>query len=180
MPLPESVTEHLWKEPVKTPGWFSQLLIFSLSVFLISLVAYFGLVFGYRPYLNSRLQKLNDQIESLSRQVPVEEQNKVIDFYSQLANIKSLLRNHILVSPVFDWLEKNTEPNVYYQVFNWSPTSKKLSLEGIAKTADDFNKQIAAFESNQSVANLNVGNFSVDANSGLWRFSLSFTFNQQP
>ena len=58
MALPQKVLEQLGREPPKTPGWAGQFLMFSSTIFFVSLVVYIGLVFGYRPYITSEVKKL--------------------------------------------------------------------------------------------------------------------------
>jgi hypothetical protein len=174
MPLPQSVLERMQTEPSKTPGWSRQLLMFSGTIFFITVLIYVGLAYGYKSYLNSSVQKLQDQIQSFSQQIPLDEQTKIINFYSQLANLKTLLTNHVVASPVFEWLEKNTQANVFYSKFSLNAATNQLSLTGSAKTADDFNQQMAIFENNQEVKKMKTGGASFVNN--LWQFDVTLTF----
>jgi len=174
MPLPQSVLEQIEREPTGSPGWSSRLLTLSGAIFLISLFIYFGLAFGYKKYLDSKVQQLQDQIQSFGEQIPADEQTKIINFYSQLANLNTLLTGHVVMSPVFDWLEKNTEANVFYTKLTLNSAAGQLVLSGSAKTADDFNQQVMIFENNPEVQKMQTGGASFSG--GLWQFDATLTF----
>jgi len=174
MPLPQKVIEQLGREPPKTPGWSGQLLMFSSTIFLLSLVIYFGITFGYKAYLSSDLKKAEDEKQQLSQQVPVEEQAKIVSFYSQVVNLQSVLSAHVYSSQLFDWLEKNTQANVYFNRFTLGIANNQMTLGGVGKTMDDVNQQFVIFQSRPEIKRMNVTNVSFGA--GLWQFDASLFF----
>jgi flagellar biosynthesis protein FlhB len=174
MALPPNVLEQIEKDRSKSPGWSGQILTFSGAILLISIIIYVGLAYGYKSYLNSSLQKLQSQIQSFSEQIPLNEQTNIINFYSQLANLKTLLANHVISSPVFAWLEKNTQTNVFYSKLNLNVATNQLSLSGSAKSVDDFNQQMAVFENSSDVKLAKVNSLSFVNNS--WQFEAVITF----
>lgn len=174
MALPQKVIAQLSREPPKTPGWSGQLMMFSSTIFFISLLIYLGLTFGYQPYLRSEADKLQDQIQAFSQQIPLEEQEKIIDFYSQLINLQTVLANHVFTSQTFEWMENNTQANVYYEKFDLNPTTNKLSLGGIAKTMEDVNQQFAIFANNPAIQRMSISN--VTFSSGFWQFNVNLFF----
>lgn len=175
MALPQKVIEQLGREPSRTPGWAGQILMFSGTIFFISLVIYFGLNFGYKTYLNSTVKKLQDQVATFSQQISVEDQKKIISFYSQISNLKTALTNHVFSSQLFSWLEKNTQVNVFFDKFNLNVANNQLSLSGVAKTMDDVNQQLVIFQSQENVSKLALG--SVNFTGGIWRFETVLSFH---
>ena len=174
MALPEKIVDQLGHDPLRTPGWAGQILMFSGTIFFISLVIYLGLDFGYKAYLNSSLKTLQDQLQTFSQQVPVEDQKKIISFYSQISNLKTVLANHVFSSQLFGWLEKNTQVNVSYDKFNLNTTNNQLSLSGTAKTMDDVNQQMVIFQSQENVSKIALGNIGFTG--GVWRFETTLSF----
>jgi hypothetical protein len=168
MALPQKVIEQLGREPPKTPGWSGQLLIFSSTVFAVTLFIYLGLTFGYQSYLQSGVDKLQDQIQSFGQQIPVDEQAKLINFYSQIANLQSLISKHIVSSRAFAWLEKNTQANVYVSEFSLDAAGSKLTLGLNAATMPDVLQQIAIFESLPEVQSIDISGTNFSGN--WWRF----------
>lgn len=175
MPLPEKVIEELGRETPQVPGWSSQLLMFSGTIFLISWLIYFGIAYGYTSYLQSRAKNLNDQIQVFAQQVPVGEQAKIIDFYSQIVNLKQLLGQHVYISSFFGWLEKNTDPNVYFTSLNLSAVDNSAGLSGVARTIVDMNQELLDLSTQPEVVKVTVG--SVAYANGLWQFNATVFFN---
>lgn len=172
MPLPEKVVEQLTRETPKTPGWAGQLLMFSTTIFFLSIFAYTGMKFGYLPYLDSQLKKLDSEIQSFSRKIPAEEQARLIGLYSQLTNLSHLLKNHNSLSRFFDWLERSTEINVYFSKLSLNASNNQVSLGGVAKNIDDFVAQLQIFQKEPNVERVSFSNLSVDPG-GFWRFDLN-------
>ena len=178
MALPQKVIEQLGRAPVKTPGWSGQLLMFSSTLFFISLVVYLGLIFGYRPYLNSQVKRLDDRIQSLSQQIPLEDQKKIINFYAQLVNLRAVLNGHIFTTPIFGWLEKNTHSNIYYTRIGLNTQNRQVTLAGFAKSVNDLAEQLKIFDDDPGVVQLNFGNSSI-GQGGFWQFSLVLTLTPE-
>ncbi len=175
MALPEQSVERLGREPVQTPGWSSQILMFSVTVFFIGLAVYFGLVLGYKPYLENQVAALDKQIETFNVQIPQEEQAKLVSFYSQVINLQNILDKHPLSSKILSWLERNTSSNVYYSkmtmtAFPGTMNEIQLNLSGFAKSPDDFSKQIVTFQKDPFVRRFIINNFSSPAGGAQWRF----------
>jgi superoxide dismutase len=174
MPLPEKVIEQLGREPPKTPGWSFGIISFAGGIFFIVLINYLGLVFGYEPYLNKQVTGQQDQINQLNQSISADDQTKLINFYSQLSNLKSVLRDHTLTTQFFSWLEKNTEANVYYGSFSLTAGSQ-VAIVGNATTEADVNQQIAIFEASPEVQKVSVSNVSAAPSGNGWTFNATLT-----
>ncbi|MBU6500336.1 MAG: hypothetical protein KGJ89_00705 [Patescibacteria group bacterium] len=174
MPLPQKALEQIGREPPKTPGWSRQLLMFSSTVFIFSLLIYFGLAFGYKSYLNTQVQQLQDQIQAFGQQIPLDQQAKIIQFYSQLANLKKLLDNHTISSRIFSWLSKNTQTNVYWTSFSLDSQGGQVSLSGTAKSVADVGQQLAIFQSLPELTSMETNGVSGSGNN--WQFSVDLKF----
>ena len=172
MALPEQIVDRLSREPVQTPGWSGRLLMFSGTIFFISLALYVGIVYGYKPYLEKEVKDLDGQIKSFGQKIPPEEQIKLISFYSQISNIQSVFGNHVASSKFLEWLEKNTETNVYYTRLSLLSFSDQAGLSGVSKTVEDFSKQLIVFQNNPLIQRVAINSFSVSQNN-LWQFDIT-------
>ncbi len=177
MPLPQKVVEQLGREPPKTPGWSSKLLMFSGTIFFVSLSIYFGLDFGYKPYLSGEIQKINDQISQFGQQVSASDQLKLISFYSQLTNIKSLLAHQTIGLRAFDWIQDNTQVNTYIHNLSVTFQSNQISFSASSKTMDDALQQIALFDTKPEVQKSTVGGVSLSGNQ--WQFSAQLVLTKE-
>jgi hypothetical protein len=178
MAFPQQLGDRLGREQAQASGWSGQLLMFSGTIFFISLAVYFGLVFGYEPYLEGQVASLDKQIKSFDIQIPQEEQGKLISFYSQVINLQNILDRHTVSSKLFSWLEKNTSKNVYYAKLNTSSIAGsanpvQVNVAGFSKTPEDFSKQIIVFQRDPLVQRIAINNFSAPTEGSQWRFEVT-------
>lgn len=174
MPLPQNVIEQLSREPQQTPGWSGRIVMFSGTIFFLSVVIYIGVAFGYTAYLNSRLNNLQQQVNTFSSQVPAEDQQRIVSFYSQISNLRTALAGHVVSSPFFTWLEQHTETNITFSLLTLDTANNQAVLGGTAKTMDDLNAQLAIFKAAPEITKVTIGttNFATNA----WQFSLTLGF----
>jgi hypothetical protein len=180
MPLPEKVIEQLGREPTGTQGWALGALFFSGGLLFLALAVYAGLSFGYEPYLQSQLTSQQNKMNALDQSIPATQQAQLIEYYSQVANLQSLLQNHVNATQFFSWLEKNTEANIYYQSFTLS-AGGQVTLTAVGSTEADVNQQIAIFENAPEVSAVTVSSVSaapVVGGGGGWTFNVTLAMNQ--
>ncbi|KKW48236.1 MAG: hypothetical protein UY99_C0008G0004 [Parcubacteria group bacterium GW2011_GWA1_59_11] len=171
MALPPQVIEQLSREPAHTPGWSGRLLMFSATLFILSLATYLGLLFGYKPFLNSRLNRLNQEIRTMSQRIPEADQGKIVTFYSQLANLETVLGEHVFATEVFKLLETNIHNNVRLVRFSLETENSRVGLTGVAKSVPDITEQLRVFQTQPAIREATLG--SVSATGGGWQFDLS-------
>lgn len=178
MALPAPVVEQLSRRVSPGRGVLGQLLMFGISVFVITLIIYGGMRLGYRPILQNQVDDLKVKIDGFSQGLGVEQQQEIIRFYSQIANLKTLLANRAVISPIFPWLEKNTVTSVQFTKFGYSQQSHTMNLSGTTRTVRDVASQLYVFQNAPEVARVNVG--QVNANDkGVWSFDMSIVFNNR-
>lgn len=147
--MPQPISQKLLNqyEPENLPvGWPWRFFSVSLMIFLAAVLVFLGLSLGYEPYLNSQIKETDAQIDQLLGIVSGEDQEKFAQFYSQLANLKSILDEHILSSKIFPLLEKITNQKVYYNNLNLRVPEKELELEGFADSYEVLGEQLEAFD----------------------------------
>lgn len=150
MPLPQQVIEQLGREPEKSQTLASGALIFSVGILAIVAALYLGMVFGYEPYLNNQISGIKSQVSTANNSISADQETQLINFYSQIANLQSILSHHVYTTSFLAWLENNTEANIYYQSMDFS-AGNIVVLKGVAKTEADVNQQVAIFEGSSAV-----------------------------
>jgi hypothetical protein len=155
MALPQKVVDQMGRDTAGTPGWAIGALLFSGGLFFLSLVIYFGIVDGYEPYLQGQIATTQAQISSQNTSISASDQTQLINFYSQISNLEGILKNHVVASQFFTWLEKNTEANVYYQNLSLA-SGDRVTLGGTAKTEADVSQQMAIFENSPQVSAVTI------------------------
>lgn len=174
MPFPQPAIEQLSQRAPRSPAWFGQLMMFGGTLFFVAVAIYIGIIFGYKPYLNHRVDSLNQQIATFAQQVPAEQQAEIATFYSQLVNLKGLLNKHVAMTSFFAWLEQVTLPSVQIQKLNVSGNNRQASITGVARTVTDIASQLAVLESQPGVERINLKNVT-NAN-GAWQFDMTVSF----
>ncbi len=176
MPLPQQVINQLSREPAETPGWSFGVISFSAALLVIVIIIYAFLSFVYEPYLNNSLTAVQGKIATLDQSIASGDETQLVNFYSQVVNLRSVLAHHILFSQFLDWLAANTEANVHYSQFSFA-SGDQITLAGVAATEADINQQIAIFEASPEVQKLTVSNIGLSNSNGSWTFSATLLMN---
>lgn len=145
MPNENSQGKIIAKGSHLTVIWPWRLILFSFLIFAATLVIYVALALGYRPYLKHQVELKDTEIAQLAQTVPKEEQERFLTFYSQLVNLKSLLKNRIISAPLLGWLEEHTNSQVFFTSFNLLTKNREMVLEGVADSYDVLAEQIEVF-----------------------------------
>ncbi|MBI3638588.1 hypothetical protein HY227_02485 [Candidatus Wolfebacteria bacterium] len=175
---PKSSLEEQIKRSAQAAGagdlpW--RLLLFMVLIFGITVLVYFGIIFGYKPYLSSQIKKLDQEIAAQSKNIERDEPKALITLYSQLVNIQNLLNSHPMPSKVLEFFEKNTLQNVYYVSLNLSVPEKNAKIDGVAEDYDAVVKQLEIFRKAPEVKSVFLDD-SRARDGGMVQFSLRLTF----
>lgn len=138
------------------------------------LVLYFGLAYGYHAYLASSVTKLDQNIAQFGEQIPQADQDKTAQFYSQLVNLRELLKSHTVASPLFAVLERTALPNVYYSKLNANTSTNEVDITGAAKSLEDAAAEVALLEQQPEVARVHIVNAGSQNNA--WQFTMNVFF----
>jgi hypothetical protein len=176
MPLPTQVADRLGWETPKTPGWGGQLLMFTGTILIATVLVYFGLLYGVEPYLQNQINLADKQIDGLKTQVPPDDQKLAAQFYSQVANLQKLFKNQTIGSPFLTWLGATTQSNVFYTRLSLDIVQRKASLTATARTLDDVNQQLQLFSSKPEVRQVVFSNATANDTGG-WDFSFTLTLD---
>ncbi len=174
MPLPEKVVEQIGRDTSQSPGWSFGLISFSGGILAIVLITYAGLTYGYQPYLANQTAKVQDEISQTEQSISPTDQTELINFYSQISNLQTLLQGHTNGTAIFTWLENHTESNVYWSAFSYS-NSGTMTLTANAKSEADANQQIAVLESAPEITTLTISGIAFTDN--VWQFTANITID---
>ncbi len=164
--------EKIAKEELSV-GWPWRFFLFSVLIASTSAVVAVGLSFGYKPFLQSRLNQQQSNLEALGKVVPQAQQEEFVNFYSQLTNLQSVLARHVTVSPLFGFIESRTNTAVSYVTMEARVPDRKVVLEGSASNYAIFSQQLQAFSASPEVTGVIVNNSS--ALDGKVKFRLTLT-----
>jgi hypothetical protein len=156
----QELAEKLSREPQIGGGMPAKLLMFSVSIFIITLVIYLGMVFGYKPYLNAQLDKINNQINVAGNQISPTDQSQLVNYISQFTNLRAIIGSHIITSNLLNYLNKNTDTNVYFNRLSLTVFNNQVQLSGLAKSMDDLIGQLAAWQNSSAITKVDFNQIS--------------------
>lgn len=137
------------------PAWPRGLLIFFIVLFVLTI----GLNFFLQIYLNreeQRLAQMDNQLEELKNQLPIDKQLEVIKLERKIDTLNQILTDHIYFSYFFDWLESITPADVYYDYLTFTGDNLKVSLSGQAKDNEILAKTVYGAMANQILNSTNL------------------------
>ena len=170
--LNNQILTHEEKMPSGVPQRF---LAFSVFVFLLVVLGYFGMAYGYASFLRNEIDDRKAKLDELGRRISVDDQKELTRVYSQISNIEKLLPSHVLASRVFTFLEGNTARQVTYIGADLSVPDRRLALDGVAASYDELVRQLASYEKASEVERINLE--SSEAIGSVVRFKASLIMN---
>ncbi len=147
-------------------------------LFLASVGAYTGLYF-YEDILLRDIQKKTAEIDEIQREIsssPEIGQAKVFNTRADLA--RALLSKHIIVSPIFDFLSKNTLGSIFYGDFSFRDEKGVLTLTlgGESPSYASLAYQADVFRASNDLVSFSVENIEL-TKSGSVSFDFKMVFN---
>ncbi|MDP2695666.1 MAG: hypothetical protein Q8O87_00230 [bacterium] len=137
-------------------GWPWRLLMFSAILFGVLVAVYLGFLFGYNPYLDAQIDDVDQEIAALAQSVPVAEQEALLTFYAQLSNLQGVLAKHVVVSKVFDIIERTTNRLVYYSNFDLNVSKRTITIDGTAQSYNVVSQQLESFKQDPDVESFSI------------------------
>lgn len=145
MDFSRNAADQVAREPAWTPGWSGRLLMFSFTVFLLSVGVFVGIKFGYRPYLESEIKKIEASIGDFLAQYPRASLDSIRRVASQFGNVGKVLDAYGSPRGVFEWLESTTLPSVSYSKMEFRVKERELTLTAQVRDDDDIARQLELF-----------------------------------
>ncbi len=149
--------------------------MFSGTVLFVTVFIFFGLQYGYKPHLEEQIAQYQKEVDDFAKKIPASTQNQIVLFYSQLANIKTLLGSHTLTSRLFEFFETKTLPTVAYDKMSVNTLNREVELTGKTASLQDFGVQLGVFQSEPRIQKVVVKSLTATLTGG-WTFGLTLTF----
>lgn len=142
----------------------------SIIIFILSLLFSFGLFF-YRGYLNDQVKSLAENLAKVESDFEPSLLLELQKTSRVMGLAQNLLNKHAALSGLFDFLEKNTIPNVRFLGFSYNRQDAQMS--GVARSYSALAQQSLIFEKSRLIKNISFSNFSLTSE-GFVNFSLNF------
>jgi hypothetical protein len=187
---PNTPTSFIPKHPIESstvPSTHRSGSVGLLSLLTFVIVVFTGVAFAgvylYQKQLVSQKAKLEASIKQAQDGIGTDFVTEMKRLDSRIDGVKDLIKNHVVVTPIFEALEASTLRSVQYKDFSYSiktDTTTKASivsvdLTGTAKNYATIALQSDAFSSNTLIKNPVFSNLTVDDKSRTINFKLNFT-----
>lgn len=135
----------------------------AIIIFVISLVLAAASV-GYRFYVKGTINRMSEEIASKSDTLIPSSSKEFIRLNNRIKSTQALLNNHIVVSPLFDYLEASTVRSVRFTelTYNTTPSGVELILKGQASGYSAIALQADIFNRGTSFRNSDFSDLSLD------------------
>jgi len=163
MPLPSAwpsgalsnMVEIIPKSEAKLPAWQNIFLYFSFGLLLMVVLAYFILDI----YLDRAETTLKNLEETLAKEKTAEEialEEEVFGYQRKIGDFSKLINQHLFSSKFFEFIEKNSHPQVWFSRLDLNTREGRAKLTGEAGNFVVLHQQLQILRTNSSVKNLDL------------------------
>lgn len=147
----------------------------ALTIFSLTVLLSVG-VFGYNRFLSYRISQIGSELEAARSDLDSGSLRELIKLDSRINSTGELLANHVVISPLFKFLEENTLRNVRFVELNYATTDEGLVIRmfGQARSYAAVALQSETFNESQYFKNPVFSDLSLDEEGNV-TFSFSAT-----
>ena len=165
------MVEIIPKPAAKLPSWQNILFYFSFGFILLVILSYFILNI-YLDRADTRLKNLEKEWEEIKSEEQIVLEDELSAYEKKIKIFSALINQHVSSSRVFEFVEKNTHPEVWFFSLSLNPTEGKIDLSGDAENFVTLHQQIQILKASPSVKDLNLPKIAI-GKEGRIAFSLS-------
>jgi hypothetical protein len=149
------MVEIIPKTEVKMPAWQNISLYLSFGLLLMAVLAYFIL----NIYLDRAETTSKNLEETLAKEKTAEEialEEEVLDYQRKIEDFSKLIGRHLFPSKFFEFIEKNSHPQVWFSKLDLNPKEGEVNLTGETDNFVVLYQQLQTFRANPLVRNLDL------------------------
>jgi len=164
------------KPKVKEIPWLKIALSLFVALLLIALLSYLALFF-YQNRLSKELALLENQLERTEEEEELE--RRVLLYQQKIADYGILLAEHQLKYQlplkIFEFLEKNTHPDIWFSEFNLDSENNIVRVSGYTNNFETLSQQMFILQKQETLKSIDLSNVSINREKGIeFEFTLIF------
>ena len=171
--------EIIPKTKTKKVSFLGILFYFSLLLLLVFLISYFALNV-YQKRLEQEITNIKKDLEKTPDEKALEEEifgsEKNVGYQQKIKDFGVLFNAHKLPVNLFNFLEENTHPKVWFSKFNLDLEKNLLDTSGYADNFEVLGQQALIFKRQDFIKNINLSGASL-AKDGKVNFDLQLTID---
>lgn len=157
--------------------WMDVIFYFVMSLLVATILCW--LIFLVKNDMQRKdIEKEIISLQTVGTQSQKDHEKEVINYQKKLNDFSAIFKNHGFASQVFTFLQQETRPNIWFNRFGMQQTAATVDLSGEADNNEAFSRQVAVFEKNEYVKNINILNSSLSEASKV-AFNLSLSLNSK-
>lgn len=144
--------------PKKAPS-LPILLNFLFYFSLILLTAVIIAIFVFNGSVkNSKevLAELEKSLESSKTSERIDLENEVLNFQKKIKDFSQLINQHLETSKIFEVLQRNCHPKVWFSQFNLDAKESKVSVSGETQNFESLGQQLLIFQDENLIKKVNL------------------------
>ena len=137
--------------------------LISVTLFSLSVIAAVG-VFGYKFYLEYSIKAMAAELEAAKASIEEETVKEIMRLNNRILATEDLIDSHLVISPLFSYLESSTLRNVRFTEFSYSAKDNAmvLRMRGEARGYAALAQQAEIFKKNKDFKNPVFSNLTLD------------------
>ncbi len=115
---------------------------------------------------SAKLANLNKEIEEQKNELSIDSSSKVTNFQNELLSLKTILKNHIIISEAISTIAQNTHQQINFSSFKINYIDKKIEIDGEADNNEVVAQAGYVFANLPNVSSIEIKNLKT-TNSGV-------------
>jgi len=168
--------EIIPKKTSPLPAWLNILFYASMAILVFCISAFF--ITGNSIKNNQKaLLDLEKALSEGRTEERISLEKEILKYQQKIEDFSKIIGGHLTNSDVFDFIQKNCHPKVWFTQFNWESEKREISLAGITQSFESLGQQILILKGNDSVKDLSLGKILINKE-GKIEFSISFSLTK--
>jgi hypothetical protein len=154
------MVEIIPKPVTRASSWQNIPFYFSVGLILLAVLSYFIVDI----YINRAESKLTEIEERMAQTKSVEQtalEKELSDYEKKIEGFSILAGQHLFSSKAFEFVEKNTHPEVWFSDIKLTPSKGEIVLSGDTENFITLRQQAQIFKSNPLVKNLDLTKIAI-------------------
>ncbi|HUW71990.1 MAG TPA: hypothetical protein VMV66_02295 [Candidatus Humimicrobiaceae bacterium] len=169
------MVEIIPKPAPKLSSWQNILFYLSFGLILLAVFSYF-VADIYLGKAEAQLEALKQKMDQTKTAEEISLEQELSSYEKKIQSFSVLINRHLFSSKTFEFIEKNTHPEVWFSTFNLDPKKGGVALSGDTENFVTLHQQIQIFETNPSVKDLNLAGIAI-GKEGRIAFDLNLIFD---
>ena len=163
---------------IRTKGsWLTNVIFYFVISGLVATVFCYLIFFAKNSFQREDIKTETSALQTVGTDTQKSQEQTVIKYQKEVSDFNSIFKNHEFASNVFAFMQTQTMPNIWFKQFGLDEKGDSVQLSGESDDMDALSRQVAIFEKNKYVTNVDALNSSLGDNTRI-EFSINLSLDQ--